>query len=131
MIRIIIGVMFFRCSGVTDQPLPGTTGGAFTLEYVRPLIPLRTGVGPFVYTWKICILPFLSMRLCRAREYHLSYGVEFYQELKFLYGGLSLILTPGVSLGYNRDGNGFITGAISCTGEKTAHVWGGIFFNIS
>jgi hypothetical protein len=32
-----------------DQPLPGTTGGAFTLEYVRPLIPLRTG------SWPLCL----------------------------------------------------------------------------
>ena len=91
-------------------PLGATTGGAFTLEYSRPLFPLRTGSWPLsFYLEDLYSSLFVDAAVSDQGEYQLSYGAEFFQELKFLIGGITLNLKPGVSFGFNREGEAYIS----------------------
>ncbi len=90
-------------------PLRATTGGVFTLEYSRPLYQLRTGSWPLkLYFEDLCSSLFVDGAVSDQGEYQLSWGVEFYQELKFLFAGVALNLNPGIGFSFNREGERFI-----------------------
>lgn len=100
--------VFPRIRGYKDG-LPAKEGGVATLEYTHRLLRLRTGSWDLnFYLEDLYTSLFVDAAVPDEGEYQLAYGLELYQELQLDYGINGMRLNPGVSFGFNRDGESFV-----------------------
>ncbi|HHW13038.1 MAG TPA: hypothetical protein GXX33_08575 [Firmicutes bacterium] len=92
-----------------QKSLPAKRGGVATLEYSHPLLQLRTGSWLFsLYLEDLYASLFVDAAVPDEGAYQLAYGMEVYQELKIAGAWFTVTLNPGISFGFNREGEGFV-----------------------
>lgn len=90
------------------KELSAKKGATFMLEYSAPLLRVRAGSWPSFYLEDLYSTLFVEAAVPETGAYQLAYGLEVYQELHLI-AGMNMVLYPGVSIGFNRDGKGYVS----------------------
>ncbi|HHT47812.1 MAG TPA: hypothetical protein GXZ98_00765 [Firmicutes bacterium] len=91
------------------EGLAAKKGAVATLEYSHPLSQVRAGNWRLsTYLEDLYASLFVDAAFPDEGQYQLAYGVELSQELKIACAWLTITLTPGVRLGFDRDGESFV-----------------------